>query len=121
MSLQKRVILIGNYHELSAIAVLLQKESFLVEIIERFDVALLAAKKPPAPKAIIFVLPTYWQDITGFVKAIGSSLPGTKFIYVGSLVEGADQAVLQAHNVLTFTLGPVPKEELARFITKLLW
>lgn len=113
-------MLIGNYHELAAIADLLRKESFLVDIVERFDEALIAARKNP-PKAVIFVLPTYWQSVTDFVEKIGKELPHTEFIYVGSLVEGADQAVLQAHNVKTFTLGPVPKEELARFITKLLW
>jgi len=36
MTLQKRVILIGNYHALAEIAVLLQKESFKVDVIERF-------------------------------------------------------------------------------------
>ena len=120
MTLQKRVILIGNYHALAEIAVLLQKDSFKGDVIERFDEALASARKDP-PKAVIFILPTYWQNVTDFVEKIGNELPHTEFIYVGSLVEGADQAVLQAHNVKTFTLGPVPKEELARFITKLLW
>ncbi len=120
MSLQRRIVLIGNYHDLSDIAVLLRKESFQVDIIERFDVALEDVRKNP-PKAIIFVLPTYWLSITDFVQKVGKELPHTEFIYVGSLVEGADQAVLQSYNVKTFTLGPVPKEELARFIAKLLW
>ncbi|MBI2023425.1 hypothetical protein HYT01_02590 [Candidatus Giovannonibacteria bacterium] len=120
MPLQKNILVIGTHRDIGEFDSILRKEGFKVDVTESFEEAFKIAKET-SPEAIIFMLPVYWQSITDFVKKAGTSLPKTEFIYIGSLIEGGDQAVLQQFGVKTFTLGPVPKEEIVRYITKLLW
>jgi two-component SAPR family response regulator len=91
-----------------------------VERFEKFDEALEKAKEWQ-PQLIIFLLPIYWESIIDFVEEVHNdpNLSNTKMLYLGKLVEGADLASLQRYKVKTMPIGPVPTEEIVRFIDKL--
>lgn len=71
------------------------------------------------PGVIVFLVPVYWESIIDFVKDV-RAIPEMKksgIIYIGKLIEGAELTLLQHYDVKTMALGPVPQEEMARFIT----
>ena len=72
--------------------------------------------------AIVFILPRYWDDVTRFVQELRTkkAYTDTPVLYVGSLVEGEDQRVLHQYGVKTLTLGPLPPEEVVRYIHDML-
>lgn len=118
---ERQVLIVGADREVRPFANLLQKEGVFVSVIENLNAAFLEAKKI-RPQVILFILPVYWEPITDFVKKIKSEagLSDVQLVYLGSVVEGADQAVLQQHGVTVLTLGPVPPEEIVRYIVNLI-
>ena len=84
---------------------------------ERISTALTTAKEFK-PDTILFVLPRYWTEITGFVEKIRDmeGFERTPIIYIGAMIEGTDQQVLKERGVVTMTLGPVPVKEMARHV-----
>ena len=82
----------------------------------------LAAAEKEHPDAIVFMLPRYWNDVTQFVQDLRKiqEFEDIPVLYVGSLIEGEDQRVLHQYGVKTLTLGPLPPEEVARYIHDML-
>lgn len=74
------------------------------------------------PGAIVFLVPVYWESILDFVKKIRQEpdMEKTGILYIGKLIEGAELTLLQKYDVKTMALGPVPIEEMARFIYEML-
>lgn len=74
------------------------------------------------PDAIIFVLPEFWQEIADFVENIRNAdeLKDTPIVYIGSKLEGFDQKALRGYGVHTFTMGPIPIQEVVRYTIKLM-
>ena len=70
------------------------------------------------PNAIVFLIPTYWESILQFIEQLKNekSLSDIPIIYIGQFIEGAEMAVLQKYRVKTMTMGPVPVEEMVRFV-----
>lgn len=96
---------------------LLQARGAEVVLVEKYNDAAGEAKRI-RPDAIVFVVPVYWESVIDFVKEIRKDmlLAHTPMLYIGNLIEGADMSTLQAYNVKTMALGPVPTEEMVRFI-----
>ena len=82
----------------------------------------MAAMEKEHPAAIVFMLPRYWDDVTRFVQELRKKEDFAEIpvLYVGSLIEGEDQRVLLQHGVKTLTLGPLPPEEVVRYIHDML-
>ena len=74
------------------------------------------------PGIIVFILPVYWQSITKFVQKFRDDprFAKTELVYIGSLIESVDSKILHDLGVKTLTKGPMPTEEMVRFILKLL-
>ena len=70
------------------------------------------------PGVILFITPVYWESILEFVEKIRAvpEMERTGIMYIGRMIEGAELRLLQQYDVNTMALGPVPKEEMARFI-----
>ena len=119
--MSKQVLIVGASREVRPFQNLLQKEGLGVSVIENLNLAFEEAKKMH-PQAILFILPVYWEPITDFVKKIKAEegFSEVPIIYLGSLIEGEDQIILQQHGVITLTLGPVPTEEIVRYIVNLI-
>lgn len=82
---------------------------------EVFEIA-----KKTLPDAIMFALPVYWSSVTDFLESIRGYeiLERIPVIYLGNVLEGQDQIILKRYGVHTMTLGPVPKEEVVRYILR---
>lgn len=120
---QKRILLIGDPHLLEKFISLLKKNGIAVtQAPTPKQVMELILIEEIEPDAIAFILPRYWYDITLFVDDLRkkSQFAETPILYVGSLIEGEDQRILQQKGVKTLTLGPLPPEEIVRYITNTL-
>lgn len=73
------------------------------------------------PDAFVFIVPVYWENLLPFIETIkkDKNLRSKPIIYVGDFIEGVDQTMLKQHGVHTITLGPVPTQEIARYILSL--
>jgi DNA-binding response OmpR family regulator len=93
-------------------------EVFQTESFQEAEQVALAWK----PGAIVFLVPVYWESILDFVKKIRADeeMKKTGILYIGKLIEGAELTLLQKYDVKTMALGPVPIEEMARFIYEML-
>jgi len=70
------------------------------------------------PGVLLFITPVYWESILEFVEKIRAipEMERAGIMYIGRMIEGAELRLLQQYDVKTMALGPVPKEEMARFI-----
>ncbi|TSC77485.1 MAG: hypothetical protein G01um101429_1033 [Parcubacteria group bacterium Gr01-1014_29] len=121
MSYQNHIILVGDPHVLDEFSLSLRRAGVAVTSVEKVSAVMAAAEKIK-PDAIVCILPRYWDDITVFVDEFRKK-PGfedTPILYVGSLVEGEDQRILQQKGVKTLTLGPLPPQEVVRYILNML-
>lgn len=94
-----------------------------VEVVSTESInAALEKAKEAHPRAIVFVVPVYWTAITHFVEEIrklkGFDEMDVPIFYLGKLIEGEDQKILQRYGVKVLTLGPVPKDEVVRYILR---
>lgn len=119
MSYKRKVLLIGNSNQLKPFISIIRGQGIEVATIESITEALEVAKKTH-PNAIVFIVPVYWEPITHFVEEIRKveGFSETPIIYMGSIIEGEDQRILQKYDVKVLTLGPVANEEVARFIAE---
>jgi hypothetical protein len=72
------------------------------------------------PDIIGIILPNYFETVTRFVENLRnmSAYNTVPIVYVGGMIEGADDAILRRYGVKTLTLGPVQTSEIARFIVR---
>lgn len=119
MSYRLKVMIIGDSTNIKTFAPLFQMEGVEVVSTESINAALEKAKET-RPKAIVFVVPVYWASITHFVEEIrklkGFDEIDVPIFYLGSVIEGEDQKILQRYGVKVLTFGPVPKDEVVRYI-----
>ena len=115
--LQKHILLVGDTHILEPFLGPLRAEGIAITVIPQVR-SVLEKTKLLHPTAIVFVLPRYWDDITVFVDEIrkDAEFEQTPILYVGSLIEGEDQHILQQKGVKTLTLGPLPPQEVVRYL-----
>lgn len=117
MSSNKRLLLVSKRSDASAFLPIFDKQGLDVFMTENFK----EAKEKATtwlPGVIVFLVPVYWESIVDFVKEVRAipELKKTGIIYIGKLIEGAELVVLQHYDVKTMALGPVPQEEMARFV-----
>ncbi|MBI2120499.1 MAG: hypothetical protein HYT94_02655 [Parcubacteria group bacterium] len=113
----KTALLIGTSHTIREYAKPVADNGVHVETRENFDQAL-ADIGTINPDIIGIILPNYFEAVTRFVKNVRalSSYKTIPMVYVGGMIEGADDAILRRYGVKTLTLGPVQTSEIARFI-----
>lgn len=120
MAFHPTLLLVGGQTELKRFIGLFREAGFSILTAERIAEALSVTKKTHV-QGIIFIIPVYWEPITRFVEQVrqmkGYSDDEVPIFYLGKLIEGEDQKILQRYGVKTVTLGPVPESELARYIT----
>jgi len=120
MSRNKRLLLISKRSDASTFLPIFEKQGLEVFITESFKEAKEKAIEW-TPGVIVFLVPVYWESIVDFVKEV-REIPEMKragIVYIGKLIEGAELTLLQHYDVKTMALGPVPQEEMARFIFEL--
>lgn len=113
----KRLLLISKRSDAATFLPIFEKQGLDVFMTENFA----EAKQKAAewlPGVIVFLVPVYWESIVDFVKEVRAipEMKRTGIIYIGKLIEGAELTLLQHYDVKTMALGPVPQEEMARFI-----
>ena len=120
MSLHPTLLLVGGSTELKRFIPLFREVGFSIVTAERIGEAL-AKTKTVRVQGIVFIIPVYWEPITRFIETVrtqkGYAQDEVPIFYLGKLIEGEDQRILQGYGVKTVTLGPVPDSELARYIT----
>lgn len=117
---KKKLLLIAKRSDAKDFLHVLYEKGLDVNVISNYSEALewaLAEK----PGVIVFLVPVYWESIIDFVTKIKNNeeTKETQILYIGKLIEGADLTILQKYNVKTMALGPVPKQEMARYISDL--
>lgn len=117
----KKLVLVSKLTDAKAFLPIFANQGIEVFQTESFKEGLQASKEM-LPGAIVFLVPVYWESILDFVKEIRSipEMEQTGILYIGKLIEGAELTFLQQHGVKTMALGPVPIEEIARFVTEML-
>ncbi|PIP73039.1 MAG: hypothetical protein COW88_03495 [Candidatus Lloydbacteria bacterium CG22_combo_CG10-13_8_21_14_all_47_15] len=110
------IIVVGNSGVAKEFATEFHKKGLDV-IMEETPTTTLKTAKTKKPDAIIFVLPEHWHEITDFVENIRdtSELVDIPIVYIGSKLEGFDQKALKEYGVHTFTMGPIPIQEVVRY------
>jgi response regulator RpfG family c-di-GMP phosphodiesterase len=117
MALLKHMLLVGDADSRKPFLKLFKKAG--IEITEGENVKLAFKQALDIkPDGILFVTPRYGDEVTRFVDEIRTH-PGFEnlpIIYIGALIEGEDMRILQLKGVHTLTLGPVPHEEMVRYV-----
>ena len=113
----KRILAVGKGPDTFDFIVALQQAGADVERVEGFVKALTVLKRAK-PDALLIVLPVSWDKAVSFVRDVRAdkTLLELPIIYLSSVLEGIDQFELKKYNVHTFSLGPVPFLEMARYI-----
>lgn len=113
----KRLLMIAKKTDADPFIYLLGERGVSVQLVENIKDAFSIAKQWQ-PKVIVFLLPVYWESIVDLVEKVKNDLDlmDAKILYVGKLIEGGDLSVLQQYGVKTMALGPVPHQEMARFM-----
>lgn len=116
---RKKILAVGKGRDTLDFITALQSMGADVEKIEGFTKAL-AMLKEAKPDALLIVLPVSWDKAASFVRDVRAdkNLVKLPIIYLSSILEGIDQFELKKYNVHTFSLGPVPFPEMARYILK---
>jgi len=114
-----KVLFIGSHSDVYPFERYFQKRSVDFTRVDNLNSANKYMEKN-MPDAVIFILPNYWEDVTTFLKTIRGMKGGgdVQLIYIGDVIEGSEHTILQEQGVDTLTLGPVPHDELARYIAK---
>ncbi|MEY2640891.1 MAG: hypothetical protein RL150_284 [Candidatus Parcubacteria bacterium] len=115
--MSKRLLFIAKRSDAATFLPIFEKQGLEIFLTENFTEAKVKALEWH-PGVIVFLVPVYWESIVDFVKEV-RAVPEMKksgIIYIGKLIEGAELTLLQHYDVKTMALGPVPQEEIARFI-----
>jgi len=117
----KKMVLVSKLIDAKPFLPIFENQGIEVYQTESFKEALQVSKEL-LPGAIVFLVPVYWESIVDFVREVRSipEMEKTGILYIGKLIEGAELTFLQQHGVKTMALGPVPLEEIARFIIDML-
>jgi hypothetical protein len=117
--MSKTALLIGSSVTVREYKDQLISAGLRVETRENFNQAL-ADIHAIRPDIIGIILPNYFETVTRFVEDIRriSAYNTVPLVYVGGMIEGADDAILRQYGVKTLTLGPVQTSEIARFIVR---
>lgn len=117
--MDKKVLLIGDTIEVQELAAALRAQA-QVNVVPSVKTALTTAQQL-LPDAIAFVVPVYWENLLPFLEAIRADarLERKPIVYIGTVLEGTDQIMLARKGVHVVTLGPVPMNEVARYILDL--
>jgi len=120
MNSSEKALIVGNPIGSRTLKKVLEHEGIVVSVIENFQEAL-EQTKVEMPRVILFYVPKYWERVEDFVTEVRKipELENLKMVYIGDRIEGEEMRILQAYGVKTLTLGPVPPEEMAQFIVKL--
>jgi len=121
MPSQKHIIIVGDSQLLSEFRPLFVYYGIGVTEVLKMNLTLETVKKEQ-PDAVVFLLPRYWDDVTRFVQELrqDKAFETTPILYIGSLIEGEDQRILHQMGVQTLTLGPLPPQEVVRYIADML-
>ena len=113
----KKLLIVSKLVDAKNFIPIFQSQGAEVAQTEDFKEALEIAQEWK-PGVIVFLVPVYWESILDFVKEVRATegMENAGLIYIGKLIEGAELRLLQNMNVKTMALGPVPEEEMARFI-----
>ncbi|MCB9805763.1 hypothetical protein H6775_01220 [Candidatus Nomurabacteria bacterium] len=113
----KRLLMIAKKKDAEPFMYLLNARGVAVQLVEDFSDAFAVAQKWQ-PQVMVFLLPVYWESIVDLVEKVKSDidLMDMQILYIGKLIEGGDLSVLQQYGVKTMALGPVPPQEMARFM-----
>lgn len=119
MSFTKKLLLIGDTAKVKEFAAVLSTSAY-VTVVPDIKSGLATARQL-IPDAIVFIVPVYWENLLPFIEEIRKepTLKLKPIIYAGDFIEGTDQIMLKREGVHTITLGPVPTQEIARFILSL--
>lgn len=120
MTSNSSIIIIGSPLKVTTYAELMKKEGVKVIVVESYQGALEEAERTK-PGAIVMIVPVYITSVIEFAEKIRKSeaLKDTPLVYIGSdVIESAYSKILHNLGVKTLTLGPVPVEEMVRFILK---
>lgn len=115
----KRLLLIGDNIKVKEFASVLQSSA---NVALASDVKTgLAIAREIVPDGIVFIVPVYWENILPFLEEIKKDdlLKNKPIVYVGDFIEASDQTILKGKGVHTITLGPVPIQEIGRYILSL--
>ena len=116
----KRILVYGDDHKAREVQSSLANAGAETELVSGIEKTLSELERTQ-PDALVFVLQVYWEGALDLVKQI-RKLPGLErmpIFYLGDFIESHNQIYLQEKGVKTLTLGPVPAEESARYIIKL--
>jgi len=113
----KKILTVGRGADFLDFLKIFKAEGLTVIRAESIKEAYVLAQEEK-PDGFLFILPRFWTELSDFVEKIRKveGFEHTPIVYVGGLIEGNDQAVLKSAGVSTFTLGPVPTKEMARFV-----
>lgn len=117
--MSKTALLIGGSVTVREYAEQLTHAGVRVETRENFNTALTDISSIH-PDVVGIILPNYFETVTKFVQNLRnvSGYGNIPIVYVGGMIEGADDAILRQYGVKTLTLGPVQTSEIARFIVR---
>lgn len=118
--MKKKLLLVSKLVDAKPFLPLFERQGLTVHQFESFKDALKDAKEWK-PGVIVFLVPVYWESIVDFVKEVREieEMKKTEILYIGKLIEGAELTYLRKYEVKTMALGPVPTEEISRFIYNL--
>lgn len=116
----KKLLLVSKLTDAKEFIPTFENMGIEVHQIENFKEALADAKNWQ-PGVIVFLVPVYWESILEFVKEVRevSEIKSSGIVYIGRLIEGAELRLLQQYDVKTMAMGPVPIQEMSRFIYEL--
>ncbi len=117
--MSKTALLVGDSVAVREYVQGLASAGLRVETRENFNQAL-ADIGSIQPDVIGIILPNYFETVTRFVESLRgmASFARVPLVYIGGMIEGADDAILRQYGVKTLTLGPVQTSEIVRFIAR---
>jgi len=113
----RNILAVGKGRDVYDLAAVLGQMGAVVTKTERFSEARTLLKQI-GQDAVLIVLPVSFEEVVGFVKGVRADpeLAELPIIYLSGVVEGYDKLELKKYNVHTFSLGPIPVTEMARYI-----
>ncbi|MEK7063357.1 MAG: hypothetical protein AAB955_01540 [Patescibacteria group bacterium] len=118
----KRLLIYGNDHRAREVQGALAQSGAATELVYGVSETLSELERT-LPDGLIFVLQVYWDGALDLVKRI-KAMTGFErmpIFYVGDFIESKNQIFLKELGVKTLTMGPVPPQEISRYIMKELW
>lgn len=115
--MKKKLLFVAKITDTKTFTPIFERQGVEVHQIEDFKEALQHALEWK-PGLIVFLVPVYWESIIDFIKSVREDpeMERAGIIYIGRMIEGAELKLLKEYGVKTMAMGPVPEEEMARFM-----